>query len=46
MQAEQLDCNAPPTRDLNKWLCRRQTDLSAMGGTLGVQTFFGSMRRY
>jgi len=31
MQAAKRDCNAPPTRDLNIWLCGRQTDLSAMG---------------
>jgi len=31
MQAAKRDCNAPPTRYLNIWLCGRQTDLSVMG---------------
>jgi len=30
VQAAKLDCNAPPTRDINIWLCGRQTDLSVM----------------
>jgi len=25
------DCNAPFTRDLNIWLCERQTELCVMG---------------
>jgi len=31
MQAAKRDRNAPPTRDLNIWLCGRKTDLSVMG---------------
>jgi len=38
MQAAKRDCNAPPTRDLNIWLCG-QTDLRVMG----VANFFGSI---
>jgi len=31
MQAVLRDCIAPPTRDLNIWLCGRQADLSDVG---------------
>jgi len=40
MQAAKRDCNAPPTRCLNKWLCGWQTDLSVMGVRVGVANFF------
>jgi len=39
-QAAERDCNAPPTRYLNIWLCGRQTDLSVMGVKVGVANFF------
>jgi len=31
MEAGKRDYNAPPNRDLNLWLCGRQSDLSVMG---------------
>jgi len=40
MQAARRDGNAPPTHDLNIWLCGRWTDLSVVGVRVGVQTFF------
>jgi len=40
VQAAKRDCNAPPTRYLNIWLCGRQTDLSVMGVRVGVENFF------
>jgi len=39
MQAAKRDCNAPPTRDLNIWLCGRQINLSVMGVRVGVANF-------
>jgi len=38
-QAAKQDCNAPPTCDLNIWLCGGQTVLSIMGSTVGVANF-------
>jgi len=43
MQAAKRNCNAPPTRDLNTWLCRRQLDI--MSVRMGVANFFGSIER-
>jgi len=40
MQVAKRDCNAPPIRDLNIWLCERHTDLSVMGVRVGVANFF------
>jgi len=40
VQAAKRDCNAPPTRYLNIWLCGRQTVLSVMGVGVGVANFF------
>jgi len=45
---------APPTLDLNMWLCGRKTDLSVIRVRVGVawalkwawQTYFGSIDRY
>jgi len=38
---------APPTRDLNIWLCGRQTDLSVMRVKVGMANFFfESIDRY
>jgi len=34
------DSNTPPTRDLNIWLCGRQTDLSVMGVRVDVANLF------
>jgi len=34
------DCNAPPTRNLNIWLCGRQTDLSVVGVKVGLVNLF------
>jgi len=31
LQAAKGDCNVPPTRDHNIWICGRQTDLGIMG---------------
>jgi len=45
MQAAKRNCNAPPTRDLNTWLCRRQLDLSVMSVRMGGANFFGSIDR-
>jgi len=42
MQAAKGDCNAPPTPELNIWLCGRQADLSVMGIRVGLANcFFG-----
>jgi len=47
MQAAKRGCKAPPTRDLNIWLCGRQTDLSYgrngrgkvfLGQSIGVES--------
>jgi len=40
MKAAKRDWNAPPTRDLNIWLCGRYTDLSVMRVRVGVANFF------
>jgi len=40
MQAVKRDCNAPPTRYLNIWLCGRQTDLKVMDVRVAVANFF------
>jgi len=39
MPAAKRDWNAPPTRNLNIWICGRQTDLSDMGVRVGVANF-------
>jgi len=36
VQAAKQDCNAPPTHDVNIWLCGRQTDLRVMGVRVDV----------
>jgi len=46
MQAAKRDCNAPPTRYLNIWLCGRQTYLSVWALEWACQTFFGLIDRY
>jgi len=43
MQAAKLDCNAPPTSDLNIRLCGRHTDLSVMEDGVGVANFFWAL---
>jgi len=45
MQAAKRDWNAPPTRDINIWLCGRYTDLRVMGVRVGVANFFWSIDR-
>jgi len=40
MQAAKQDCHEIPTRDLNIWLCGRQTDFSVMGVRVDVPNFF------
>jgi len=43
-QAVKRRWHAPPTRDLNIWLYRRYTDVSAMGVRVGVPIFFWTNR--
>jgi len=44
MQATKRDCNAHPTRELNIWLCGRQTDLNPISLSLIVSEISAFIR--